>query len=262
MAKVIAVAGKGGSGKTTLSALVVRALLDRGATPVLGVDADPNTNLGEALGVAVWKTLGQAVEEFHGEKGSVPAGMSKESVLEMRFASVVEERTGFDVLAMGRGEGPGCYCSVNNSLRLMVEKLSSNYKFVVIDNEAGLEHLSRRTQRRIDALLVVSDFAVRGLRAAKRVDDLVTELGLDVRHRLLVVSRAPAEEEGRAEAISRLLEAAGGPELELVGVVPSDDAVVEADLAGRGVLELDPASPALRAGRAVVDKVLEKIGAN
>jgi CO dehydrogenase maturation factor len=262
MPPVIAVAGKGGSGKTTLSALLVRALLDRGHKPVLAVDADPNTNLGEALGVEVSQTLGSTVEEFHGEKASVPAGMSKEAVLEMRFASVVEERTGFDVLAMGRGEGPGCYCSVNNVLRHLVEQLTGSYRFVVVDNEAGLEHLSRRTQRQIDVLLVVSDFAVRGLRAAKRVDDLVRDLDLSVGHRMLVVSRAPADAEKQHAGLSRLLEAAGGLELEIAGVLPEDEALVEADLAQSSLLEVDETSKAVLASREVLDKVLEKIGAS
>jgi CO dehydrogenase maturation factor len=258
---VIAVAGKGGSGKTTLAALLVRALLERGRKPVLAVDADPNTNLGEALGVRVATTLGQTVEELHGDMDAVPAGMSKGTVMEMRFASILEERAGFDVLSMGRGEGPGCYCSINNMLRAMVENLSKNYAFVVIDNEAGLEHLSRRTQRRIDVMLEVSDFAVRGLRAATRIDALVDELKLDVRHRMLVVSRAPADDEAARGALGRMLERAGLAGPELAGIVPVDPALVEADLDQRGLLDIDADAPAIAAARAILNKVLEKISA-
>ena len=259
MTHVIAVAGKGGSGKTTLAALLVRALLERGRKPVLAVDADPNTNLGEALGVHVSATLGQTVEEFHGDMVAVPAGMSKSTVMEMRFASVLEERTGFDVLSLGRGEGPGCYCSINNMLRAMVENLSKNYAFVVIDNEAGLEHLSRRTQRRIDVLLEVSDFAVRGLRAAKRIGELVDDLDLDVRHRMLVVSRAAADDGAAREALGRMLERAGLSGFELAGLVPNDPAIVDADLEQRSLLEMDSGAPAVVAVRAILDKVLDRI---
>ena len=252
---ILAVAGKGGSGKTTLAALLVRALLERGRTPVLAVDADPASNLGEALGVTVGTTLGAAVEEFYGERAAAPPGMTKEALLEMRFASVIEERRGFDLLSMGRGEGPGCYCSVNNTLRALVERLTGSYRAVVIDNEAGLEHLSRRTARRIDVLLVVSDFAVRGLRAARDVSGLVDELRLDVGSRMLVVSRAPADPARRAEALPRLLAAAGDLGLEIGGVVPHDEALVAADLDRTSLLALAESSPAVAAASAILDKL-------
>jgi CO dehydrogenase maturation factor len=260
MTPVIAVAGKGGSGKTTLAALLVRCLLDRGCKPVLAVDADPNANLGEALGVDVAVTLGQTVEDFQEQRIAIPPGMTKEALVEMRFASVIEERKGFDLLTMGRGEGPGCYCSVNNLLRALVEKLTANYRVAVIDNEAGLEHLSRRTSRHIDVLLMISDCAVRGLRAALGVSALVDELGLDVAHRLLVVGRVPASGPPPHEQVSRLVEAAGAKGLELAGFVPHDEALVRADLEQRGVLALEPTIPALHAAGKILDKVLEKTG--
>ena len=260
MGKVIAVAGKGGSGKTTLAALLVRTLRERGLGPVLAVDADPNANLGEALGVEVRQTLGAAVEDLRGERAAAPAGMSKDALLEMRFASLVDERTGFDLLTMGRGEGPGCYCAVNNPLRALVERLSRSYRFVVSDNEAGLEHLSRRTQRSIDALVLASDFSVRGLRAARRVADLVVELGLAVGASLLVVGRAPVEPARREEDLRELLRHAGGPALELGGVLPVDEAIARADLRGQSLLDLDPAAPSVEAARSVLDAVLVRIG--
>jgi CO dehydrogenase maturation factor len=257
---IFAVAGKGGSGKTTLAALLVRGLLERGEIPVLAVDADPAANLGEALGVAVGTTLGSAVEEFYAGRAQVPPGMTKEALLEVRFASVIDERTGFDLLSMGRGEGPGCYCSVNNTLRALVERLTGSYRVVVIDNEAGLEHLSRRTARRIDVLVVVSDFAVRGLRTARDISGLVDELGLDVGARMLVVSRAPADPAARAEALPRLLAAAGDVGLELGGVVPHDDAVVAADLERSGLLRLSATSPAVAAASEIIDRAMAALG--
>jgi len=229
------------------------------------VDADPNTNLGEALGIDVQVTLGGTVEEFQQNRTAVPPGMTKEALVEMRFASIIEEQKGFDLLSMGRGEGPGCYCSVNNILRMLVEKLTGSYRFVVIDNEAGLEHLSRRTARRIDVLLIVSDFAVRGVRAAKGVSALVDELDLDLGHRMLVVSRAPAkvvESPDGQETLDKLFDAAGGVDLEIAGVVPHDELLVEADLTQGSVLNLDRSSTSLTAVRSILDKVLEKIGAN
>lgn len=261
MPLIFAVAGKGGSGKTTLSALLVKCLLDRGCKPVLGVDADPNTNFGEALGVDVGTTLGRTVEDFFGERTKVPPGMTKEALLEMRFASIIDERKGFDVLSMGRGEGPGCYCSVNNTLRMLVERLTGSYKVVMIDNEAGLEHLSRRTARKIDVLLVVSDFAVRGLRAAKGIAALVDELELDVKQRFLVISRAPADQERREAALPKLLEACGGIDLEIGAVVPEDEAIAQADLEQTSVFELGKDSAAVLAAESLLNKVLEKTGA-
>jgi CO dehydrogenase maturation factor len=260
MPPILAVAGKGGSGKTTLSALLVRNLMDRACKPILAVDADPNTNLGEALGIKVDTTLGAAVEQFFGDRTKVPPGMTKEALLEMRFASVIEERIGFDLLSMGRGEGPGCYCSINNTLRMLVERLTGSYKIVMIDNEAGLEHLSRRTARNIDALFIVSDFAVRGLRAAMGINKLVDELELKIGSRMLVVSRAPADESRRNEALPKLIEAAGAQDMELGGVIPHDDGLVEADLNQSGVFELDKNSPAVLAAGVLLDKVLEKTG--
>ncbi len=261
MPPIFAVAGKGGSGKTTLSSLLIRCLLDRGCKPLLAVDADPNTNLGEGLGIKVETTLGAAVEEFFGDRTKIPPGMTKDALLEMRFASVIEERTGFDLLAMGRGEGPGCYCSINNTLRMLVERLTSSYKIVLIDNEAGLEHLSRRTTRELDVLLVVSDFAVRGMRAAKGISELIDELELKVAHKMLVVCRAPADPARRDAELPQLFEAAGGLDLELAGVIPHDEGIVRIDLDRTSVFELEADNPAVLAAAAVLDKMLEKTGA-
>jgi len=251
MAQVIAVAGKGGSGKTTLSALLVRGLLARGVRPILAVDADPNSNLGEALGLAPRQTLGALVDQLQGERDGIPAGMTRDAFLEMQFHAAVEESAGFDLLTMGRGEGPGCYCSVNNVLRALMEKLAGGYRAVVIDNEAGLEHLSRRTARRMDVLLVVSDYAVRGLRAARRIAELADEMNLVVNHRGLVLDRVPAGADPQA-----LIEAAGGLPLELLATVPHDDAVVRADLTDGNLLRLPPDAPAVRAADDLLDRLL------
>src|SRR5512137_33583 len=157
----IAVGGKGGVGKTTLAALIVRKLLAAGNTPILAVDADPNTNLPEAVGLPLKATVGSILAQFIDDKASLPPGMTKESYLQLKMHEAVSEGRGVDLVAMGRGEGPGCYCYPNLILRKFVEELSSNYPYVVIDNEAGMEHLSRRTSDRIDRMILVSDATLR-----------------------------------------------------------------------------------------------------
>ena len=176
MSKLIAVAGKGGTGKTTVAALVIRHLLKTKRTPVFAVDADPNYTLGEALGIEVEQTIGMMREEFIGERAEIPSGMSKEAVLERQMHAAMHEAKDVDLLVMGRQEGPGCYCYLNNVLRKFMDVLAADYPFVVVDNEAGMEHLSRRNTRKIDLLLVVCDHSVKAARAAGRIVDLVEEL--------------------------------------------------------------------------------------
>ena len=175
----IAVGGKGGVGKTTLAALIIRGLLAREKTPVLAVDADPNTNLPEAIGLPAEVTVGSIIAEFIDTKIEIPQGMTKESYLQVKMHGAVAEAKGIDMVAMGRGEGPGCYCYPNLILRGFVEDLSGNYPYVVIDNEAGMEHLSRRTSETIDQMILVSDPSIRGLRSVRRIHGLIEELGLD-----------------------------------------------------------------------------------
>ena len=190
MAKVIAVAGKGGTGKTTISSIIMRSLIEAGKTPVLGVDADPNSNLNILLGVEGEKSIGIFREEALEDIKSLPPGMTKESFLELKMQKVISEHEGFDLLSMGRPEGPGCYCYVNNILRKYMDILGSNYKYIVIDNEAGMEHLSRRTAASIDYLFLISDPTPRGLQAALRIRELSKELKLEVKNIYLIINRA------------------------------------------------------------------------
>jgi CO dehydrogenase maturation factor len=246
---VIAVCGKGGTGKTTLSALLIRSLLREGKKPILAVDADPNANLAPALAIAVEQTVGQVLEEFHGKKLTIPEGMSKQAYLELRLNQALAEAKGLDLLAMGRPEGPGCYCSANSVLRDMLERLTENYRYVVLDNEAGMEHLSRRTASRIDVLLMVSDPSMKGLRTVRGLLDLVAELGLPIVKKYLVISRAEKLDPRLEETVKEL-------NIPLLGMIPEDPQVTEADLAGKSFLDLPADSAAARAA----DAMLQKLG--
>ena len=234
---VIAVAGKGGTGKTTISALLVRSALKAGVQPILAVDADPNYCLGEAMGmdVTVDLTIGALREEFGKLGTELPPGMSKANYLEMQANKAVVEGEGVDLITMGRQEGPGCYCFANDVLRSVVDNLQDNYPLVVVDNEAGLEHLSRRTTRHVDWMVLVSDPAPKGLKAVERVLELIRELGLDVRKKSLVVNRVP--EAGLDETLAARLEKMDldGPPL----LLPADPDVTRSDLEGRSLLEMD-----------------------
>ncbi|HOX29483.1 MAG TPA: AAA family ATPase, partial [bacterium] len=189
MAFTIAVAGKGGTGKTTIASLVVRYLVSRGMTPVLGVDADPNSNLAEAFDTRVTRTIGDVLGDFVKKKPDIPPGMTKESYLEVHLNSVVIEGKGMDFIVMGRKHGPGCYCYPNVLLKNFVDKLASNYRYVVMDNEAGMEHVSRKNVEHIDLLLLVSDHTARGLRAALRINTILDEMGTPVKNKALVINR-------------------------------------------------------------------------
>jgi CO dehydrogenase maturation factor len=186
---VIAISGKGGVGKTTLAALTIRWLKERGKGPVLAVDADPNSNLNEHLGLPVAETIGDIREETQAALQNLPPSMTKEMYLSMRIQECIVESRGLDLLSMGRQEGPGCYCYINHLLRGYLDGLHKHYAHVVIDNEAGMEHLSRRTTQNVDALLVVSDLSQVGLQAAGRIRDLARKLQLKVGHSYLVLNR-------------------------------------------------------------------------
>ena len=213
--KTIAVAGKGGTGKTTISALVIDYLARNKQGSVLAIDADPSTNLNLALGVPLYDTVGDVREETATAVGGSEAlgGMSKWDYLDFRINEALVEETAFDLLAMGRPEGPGCYCAANNILRTSVDRLSDAYDYVVIDNEAGLEHLSRRTTRDVDLLLLVSDPSLRGIIAAGRVAELVDELKTAVGAVYLIVNRVNGDTAaGTADGGHRRAQPqAGGP---------------------------------------------------
>ena len=180
MGKIIAVTGKGGTGKTTIAALIIRALLDKKAGLILGVDADPNSTLADTIGLKVEDTISSICEEMLDKKEALPAGMTKDRFLEYKIQQSLIEKDNLSLLTMGRPEGAGCYCFVNNLLREMIKNLTDDYDFTVADNEAGMEHLSRKTMRKIDVLFVVSDFSIIGVRSASRIYNLARSMGIKV----------------------------------------------------------------------------------
>lgn len=241
MAFTIALAGKGGTGKTTTAALLVRALHRRGAKAVLAVDADPNSTLHEALGVDVERSVGEITEGMLENPDANPGGMGKQEWLEYNLHRYTVETPEFDLLSMGRPEGAGCYCYANNLVRGCLDSLSSSYDYVIMDNEAGLEHLSRRTTRNVDLLLIVSDAGTRGIGTAARLSKLVDELDIRVRSRYLVLNRALEPlDPGLLDAIDK----AGVPYL---GSIPTDIDIVRGDMRGGNIYELPEDAPALEA---------------
>ena len=240
----IAVAGKGGTGKTTISALLVRALIGLGEAPVLAVDADPNANFHEALGVEVRENLGGMREDAFTK--SIPAGMTRTEYIRYRFYQVLVEDDGFDLIAMGRPEGTGCYCFANDLLKTCMRLLERDYQFIIIDSEAGMEHISRGTIGIPDLLLVVSDPGARGLRTATRIIDIALELGISRSAMHLVFNRYKS---GIAPA--------GAFEDVPLAVVPYDPAVEAADLAATPVSLVPDGSPAKEAVREMALKMIE-----
>ncbi|MDW7709302.1 MAG: AAA family ATPase [Deferrisomatales bacterium] len=240
----IAVAGKGGTGKTTVAGLILRHLVTRGQGRVLAVDADANMNLNEVLGLSVHQTIGQIRENL----GSVPQGMTKDAYINYRTQECLIEADGFDLVVMGRPEGPGCYCYANTLCKKYVDEMADNYAYVVLDNEAGMEHLSRRTTHNMDLVLAVTDSSVRGIQAAGRIRDLVGELKLDIGRLAVIVNRVSG---GLEEPTRREIERLG---LELAGVVPADPNVTAFDLEGRPTFQLPEESAAYRA----VVEILER----
>ena len=240
MPTTIAVTGKGGTGKTTVAALTVRALVERGLTPVLAVDADPNLNLNAALGVEVTATVGDVREEGLRKIDDLPAGMSKTEFLRYRTAQALVESEGFDLLAMGRPEGPGCYCYANNVLRACVDELASQYRFVVMDSEAGLEHLSRRTTRDVDLLVLLSDVSVRGVETAARALELIRELKTAVGRHMLVLTRTDAV----PPELETAVRARG---LSIDATIPEDEELRRLDAAGKPLVGVGEDSAALAA---------------
>jgi CO dehydrogenase maturation factor len=229
--------------------LLIRYLVETHSGAVLAIDADPSTNLNLTLGVPVYETVGDIREETLQEvqSGGSLAGMSKPDYLDLRIQqSLVEERD-FDLLAMGRPEGPGCYCAANNMLRFSIDRLSKSYDYVVIDNEAGLEHLSRRTTRDVDLLLTVSDPTMRGIIAAGRAAKLIGELKTRVGDIGLIVNRVPGDGSSELKLAPELEQAIAENGLKLVGLIPEDPTVGEYDAKGLPLVELPPEAPARQA---------------
>jgi len=240
----IAISGKGGTGKTTLAALVIRCLTDQGHT-VLAVDADPNTNLNELLGLEVEETIGQTREETRAGIADIPAGMTKERFIDLRLQQCLVESRGLDLLAMGYQEGPGCYCYINTLLRGFLDRLSKNYDYVVVDNEAGMEHLSRRTTQNVDLLLIVSDTTPAALRAAQRIKAIADSLGLQIARIGLVLNRADSSQ----------MDASLTGGLELLASLPQDELLTRLSLDSKPIAQLPEDSPALNAVSAMLAKL-------
>jgi len=243
----IGLAGKGGTGKTTVAGLLVKYLAEKGKVPVLAVDADANSNLNEVLGLEVEETLGDAREEM---KKGVATGMTKDVFMEMKLEQAVVEAKGFDLIVMGRPEGAGCYCAANTLLTNYLDRLINNYAYIVMDNEAGMEHISRLTTNNVDLLLVVSDPTRRGIQAASRIYELSRELGLKIGRMCLIVNQA---KDGQEEEILKRAQEFG---LEVGGIIPEDPLVRQYDLEGKPTTDLNKESRALGAAFAIFDSVV------
>ena len=236
----IAVAGKGGVGKTTTCGMIIDYLCKKNKGPVLVVDADANANLNEVLGVEMETSLGQIREEIaHAElKGTIPKGMSKADYAEFKFNSALIEEDDFDMLVMGRTQGSGCYCFVNGMLKTQVDKYARNYSYVVMDNEAGLEHVARGTLPHVDTMLLISDCSRRGIQAVARIAEMIEELNLNPGQMGLIVNRAPGGV--LDDGIKAEIEKHG---LKLFGVLPHSDAVYRCDCDGEPSAQLPATEP-------------------
>jgi CO dehydrogenase maturation factor len=246
----IAVAGKGGTGKTSLSSIIIRYLQNKGSEPILAIDADPNANLADSLGLDVDTTIGSIIASFNGEKINIPPGMTKEAYLEIKMNGAITESKGLDLITMGRGEGPECYCYPNSLLRKFADDLSGNYAYVVMDNEAGMEHMSRRTTQNIDVLLIVSDHSVKGIRTVARIMDLVSELKLVVGKQVVIINSVQDE---LAPMVKKELGSLG---IDSPVVIPRDEEIFQYDLEARPLVELPEDSKAVIAINALMDEIL------
>lgn len=248
---VIAVSGKGGVGKTTTTALIVKILSEANRGSILVIDANPDSNVPEVLGIPVTRTVGVVTEELKRamERSEIPPAMTKEDILEARIFGILKETPSFDLLVMGRGEGEGCYCPVNALLARIVDRLSKNYDLTIMDMEAGLEHLSRRTDRDVDVMMVVTDPSSMGLQTARRIKEVAKEVHIEFKKFYLVGNRFKPEMEpmlrGEAQKMG----------YEFVGIIPNDDNVSAYNLAGNSLLGLPSKSPAIPAVRHVLTRI-------
>jgi len=261
MTTTIALAGKGGVGKTTIAGMVIKYLVQNTPGPVLAIDADPSSNLNMVLGLDLDWTVGDIREGMLDQvkesltaggaaMGVLPGGISKRDYLEYEIRSSLSEGDHVDLIAMGRSEGPGCYCAVNHNLREVVDAMSKNYMYVVIDNEAGMEHLSRRTTRDVQHLLVVTDPTQRGIVAAERIASFRNELDIRIENAYLVLNRMIGEiPNPLQERIDKI-------DIPLLGTVPSDQELMNFEFSGRPLVELGNESPVYQAVAAMMKQIL------
>ena len=252
MPHTIAVAGKGGVGKTTTCGMLIDYLCQKNKGPVLVVDADANSNLNEVLGVEVETSLGAIREEMAQAelRGTIPAGMTKADYAEFKFNSAIIEEDDFDMLVMGRTQGKGCYCFVNGVLKTQVDKYAKNYSYIVMDNEAGLEHVARGTLPHVDTMLLISDCSRRGVQAAARVAEMIEEMALNPGNMGLIINRAP--QGVLDEGVKAEIEKHG---LKLLGVLPQDEAVYRCDCDGEPSAKLPQSNPVKQALKGIMQNL-------
>lgn len=245
----IAVAGKGGTGKTTTCSLIIRSLMDKNKGPILVLDADPNSNLNELLGVKITKTVGMLREDFKKEASRMSKGLYKNQVVEMNIHQSLVENKGFDLLVMGRGEGSGCYCYANDLFRRYIDILQDNYKYVVMDNEAGMEHLSRRTTRDLKYLLIISDPSPKGILTANRIRDLAKELKLKVEKIFLIIGRVNNKLDDK---LKKNIEESG---FDILGCINADKNIYEMDISEKTIFNIPDDSIALKQVKKIVENL-------
>jgi CO dehydrogenase maturation factor len=261
MTTTIALAGKGGVGKTTVAAMIIKYLAQNQSGSILAIDADPSSNLNMVLGLDLEWTVGDIREEMLEQvktslmnggaaMGALPGGVNKRDYLDYHVRTALAEGSRFDLIAMGRGEGQGCYCAVNHNLREVIDGISKHYAFVVIDNEAGMEHLSRRTTRDVQHLLIVSDPTQRGLVAARRIADMCNELDINVEKSHLIINRLQGEIPAELQAFI------GKINVPLLGVIPADADLGTFEFSGRPLVELGDASPVYQAVAKLMSQII------
>jgi len=261
MSTTIALAGKGGVGKTTVAGMVIKYLVQNQPGAVLAIDADPSSNLNMVLGLELEWTVGDIREDMLEQvktslvaggaaMGALPGGMNKRDYLDFQIRSSLSEGERFDLIAMGRSEGPGCYCAVNHNLREVVDALSKNYRYVVIDNEAGMEHLSRRTTRDVEHLLIVTDPSQRGIVAAERIAALRNDLDIQIENAYLILNRLPGE---IPPPLQKRLDQV---DLPLLGIIPADSQLTTLEFSGQPLVTLGDESPVYQAVAAMMDEIL------
>jgi len=262
MTTTIALAGKGGVGKTTVAGMIIKYLAQNKIGPILAIDADPSSNLNMVLGLELDWTVGDIREDMLAQvkqslmgsgaaMGALPGGISKHDYLDHQIRSSLAEGQAFDLIAMGRGEGTGCYCAVNHNLREVIDSISKNYRYVVIDNEAGMEHLSRRTTRDVQHLIIVSDPTQRGINAASRIASFRDELDIDIENAYLVINRIPSDIPPALKAYIQ-----ENLDIPLLGIIPTDTTLMDYEFSGRPLVELGDQSPVYQSVAQMMDQML------